>query len=326
MKSPSDKNHDGEDWIVFRLDSQIKDQPVDIYLILDIASDELLAFQVVYDELSQQQADEFVSEALRTGDAIPAKLLLTAGDPAELVLRKSVESVGIKLEAVAASEIEKFVAPYKLYFGKNFYSPSSLAYTEDGSVREELKQIIPDSYDLCPCASGLKYKFCCKKIFREITDAMMSVEAGDIDDALESIAQAKQVAGETAEVLCREAVVYSYFDEQKSVELLNKCLAVNPNHPRAHYLCGLVLKKRGNYQKAIDAYEKAIDNYPPSDHYQLNEVYNNLGVVFHAIGDLDQAKLAWEKAVLYMPNDEIARRNLGSFIYNRADLYYKYGY
>lgn len=319
---PLGQDYGDNDWLVFRLDTQIKDRPIDIYLILALAHNKLLAFQLVDDELSQQQANELVSKALMEVDTIPAKLFLTAGDPAELVLSKSVASAGFALKTVSAFDVEEFTAPFKQHFGEHFYSLSSLAYTdtkeEDECFREELKHMIPDSYALCPCASGKKYKLCCKKIFREIAEAMASAEVGDIDDALKWIAKAKQVAGETAEVLCRESIVYSYFDEQKSEEILAKCFAVNPKHPRAHYLRGLALKKLGDFQGAIDAYEAAIVNYPPSDHYHLNEVYNNLGVVFHAMGDLDKAKVAWEKALLYMPKDDISSRNLINFIYHRV--------
>jgi tetratricopeptide (TPR) repeat protein len=323
LNPSSSKNpHVSEDWVIFRLDTQIKNQPVDIYMILDVLSDMLLAFKIVEDEILQKHADELLSEALAKKGSTPNKLLLTKGEPAECVFRKSAEDIGINLELVAASHLEEFIVPCRRYFGEQFYSPSSLAYVKEDDAeysREELKYMIPDSYDLCSCASGKKYKFCCKKILREITEAMVAAEDGKLSDALEWITKAKQIVGETAEVLCRESIAYSFFDEQKSEGFLNKCLAVNPNHPRAHYLRGITLKKRGDFQGAIASYETAIAHYPLSDHYHLNEVYNNLGVVFHAVGDLVKAKLAWEKALLYMPKDKITQQNLTDFIYNKTN-------
>lgn len=119
-------------------------------------------------------------------------------------------------------------------------------------------------YAFCSCASGKKYKFCCKKIFREIMEAMVAAEEGKKSEALQWIAKAKEVAGDTAEVLCREAIVYSFFEPDKAKEILAECLLINPNHPRAHYLRGIDLKEQGDLEGARTAYETAIKNYPPT--------------------------------------------------------------
>ncbi len=203
-------------------------------------------------------------------------------------------------------------------------SPSSIAYnTRPSDSDKQLKALkcakimIADSYDNCSCASGKKYKFCCKKIFREISEAMAALATGKITEALQWIAQAKKNVGETAEVLCRESIIYSSDDPEKSNNILNRCLKVNPRHPRAHYLRGINFKEQGDFQAAIEAYETAIANYPPSDHYHLNETYNNLGGVFNHVGEMKKAKSAWEKALLYLPDDDMAQNNLNEFIYTR---------
>src|SRR5262249_9027408 len=150
----------------------------------------------------------------------------------------------------------------------------------------------------------------------EVSQAMIAAEEGNLSEALGWIAKAKNSVGETAEVLCREAIVYSYFDTEKSEATLNRCLVVNPKHPRAHYLRGIKLKEQGDFVGAIKAYETAIAHYPETDHYHLNEVYNNLGTVFHAMGNGIKAQSCWEKALLYLPSDKTARRNLNDCIYN----------
>jgi len=183
--------------------------------------------------------------------------------------------------------------------------------------RECLKKMIPDSYDPCPCASEKKYKFCCKKVFSEIMEAMIAAEEGDYTSALKWIDKAKSVVGETAEVICRESIVYSYFDGKKSNDLLAQCLSINPNHPRAHYLIGLMLKQSGDIEGAVTAYQAAIRHYPPTDVFHLNEAYNNLGSAFYTGGNIEEAKSAWEKALLYLPSDKTTRRNLAEFIHNR---------
>jgi tetratricopeptide (TPR) repeat protein len=106
-------------------------------------------------------------------------------------------------------------------------------------------------------------------------------------------------------------------DRQKSDAILDKCLLVNSKHPRAHYVRAIALKGDGDIIGAIKYYETAIANYPPSDHFHLNEVYNNLGSAFYGIGDIDKAKASWEIALLHLPSDNMVRKNLEEFIYKR---------
>lgn len=309
-------------WLIFRLDTQVKDQPVDIYVVMDLPSTMILTLDTIETELFQKQADKLLREAKVKSNRKPRRLILGKGDPAEPALSNAAKKMGISFESVPSAYLEDLTAPVKEEFGKEFFSPSTLGYgslkdNADEFDRESAKRMLPDSYDLCSCASGKKYKFCCKKILNEIMEAMVAAEDGNYAEALKWIDKAKAVAGETSEVLCREAIVYSYFDTEKSDALLNQCLSINPNHPRAHYIRGLSLKERGDFHDAVTAYETAISNYPESDHYHLNETYNNLGTTFHAMGDLVKAKIAWEKALLFLPSDKTARNNLSYFIYNR---------
>ena len=311
-----------EAWLVFRIDTQVQNQPVDIYILLDLPSNQILIHEIVISELSQKQSNQFLKTGLAKKGDKPLRILLAKGEPAESVLKISADDLNMKLELVPASCLEKLTAPLKQSFGQTFFSPSSVPYAHvkksaDDCDQDALKYMIPDSYDLCTCASGKKYKFCCKVIFREVMEAMIAAEEGKFIEALEWITKAKNIIGETAEVVCREAIVYSFFDMTKSEEILDKCLKINPNHPRAHYIRGITLKDQGNIQGAIAEYEMAIANYPKTDHFRLNEAYNNLGTAFYALDDFTKAKIAWEQALVHLPSDKMTKRNLEEFIYNK---------
>ena len=43
------------------------------------------------------------------------------------------------------------------------------------------------------------------------------------------------------------------------------------------------LKMAERYSDALRLYKKAIDNYPKTDRYHLNEVYNNIGSVYYEL-------------------------------------------
>ena len=136
---------------------------------------------------------------------------------------------------------------------------------------------------------------CCKPIFREIMGAMMEAENGRKHEALKFIQEAKKRVGETAEVLCREAIVYSFFDKAESDRLLNLCLERFPNHPRANYIMGITLREKERYSEAIVYYKKAIESYPKTDRYHLNEAYNNIGTVYYDLKSYKEAKESWSR-------------------------------
>ena len=211
-----------------------------------------------------------LNRALAKKGEAPLQVMLPQDDPAELFFRQAAKKLQVGFESVLAESIVEISSSLKKSFGQHFTSPST--WDAENSGDDDAKSMIPDSYHLCPCGSGEKYKYCCKRIFREVTAAMCAAEEGNFREALEWIAKAKVRVGNTAEVLGRESIVYSFFDSKKSEELLKQCLAVNSKYPRAYYPMGLTMKERGDYKEAIIAYNKAIKYYPITDHYHLNEV------------------------------------------------------
>lgn len=313
---------EGDAWLICRIDSQVKNTPIDIYMVMNLPGGAILSFHAVENELSQTESNQLLQEAKIKKGTLPRRIIMANTDPAEFFLKMSAEKMQINFESMSAACLEDLTTRLKQAFCEYFSAaPAADDINSDNTTDEaeliNARKMIPDSYDPCPCASGKKYKFCCKKIFSEIMEAMVAAEEGRFSEALGWINKAKKIVGETAEVLCREAIVYSFFDLKKSDEIVDKCLAVNSNHPRAHYLRGITYKMAGNYSAAIKSYETAISCYPPSDHFHLNEVYVNLGNAFYDIGELDKAKTSWEKALLYLPSDKTARENLAEFIYKK---------
>ena len=107
---------------------------------------------------------------------------------------------------------------------------------------------------------------------------------------------------------------------KRSTELITECLKLNPKHPRANYLRGIDLKEQGDFEGAIAAYQKAIDNYPKTAKYHLNETYNNLGTAYFDTSNFLAAKAAWEQALVLMPADSMVKNNLIEFIYGNPDM------
>lgn len=308
-------------WLIFRLDTQIADESADVYMVMELPSGELLNAEVTLAEgLPPKQLTALLQKAYAKKNYWPQNVMVVKGDPIEKLMTKLSLPVSLPVEAYPASAVEELIAPVKESFGEFFFSPSSMFYfhVRDGVDADEIessRQSLPDAYSPCPCASGKKYKFCCKPIFREIMGAMAEAENGRKDKALQFIQEAKKRVGETAEVLCREAIVYSFFDKAEFDRLLNRCLALFPNHPRANYIMGITLREQERFSEAIVYYKKAIENYPKTDRYHLNEAYNNLGSVYYELNDYEEAKASWEKALFLLPSDRMVKQNLLQFIY-----------
>jgi len=316
-------------WLLFRINTSSIGKSADVYALMDLPSGYIFGFESASKELSQKQLNRLFSEGLYKKDKFPSRLLIAKGDPAEPLLRESAKKQKVNFESAPAEAFTALTASLiksLIDYASQSSSPfkdedfdedededddedfdedeDDEDFDEDEDDEEEdedldaILQSLPDSYDLCSCASGKKYKFCCKKIFMEITEAMVASEEGRVNEAFAWLAKAEKIGGRTAEVVCRASIVYSFFDPEKSEELLGECLEMNPNHPRAHYLRALLLKGAGDYKGAILAYETAIKNYPATDKYHLNEVYNNLGVLLYDMGKSAEAKSVWEQAFL----------------------------
>ena len=299
-------------WLLFRVNIFAIEEPVDVYTLMDLPSGYVLGNEIASEELSQKQLSQLLSVGLKQKGKLPNRLLIASGDPAEPLLRESAKKLKVNFESGPVESFEALTASVNKTFTNYFSSQSSLSFEEENLDEDfnNVMRFLPDSYDFCSCASGKKYKFCCKKIFHEITEAMVAAEDGRVKEAFDWIAKAEKIVGKTAELLCRKSIVYSFYDPEKSEKLLSECLEMNPNHPRAHYIRALWFRKTGDFGGAVLACETAIKNYPATDKYHLNEAYNNLGVLFHDMGKPAKAKSAWEQALHYMPSDKLTRQNL----------------
>ncbi|MBU0507170.1 tetratricopeptide repeat protein [bacterium] len=141
-----------------------------------------------------------------------------------------------------------------------------------------------------------------------------------MNSALKHMQAAESKVGRTAEIVCRLAICWSFFDKSKSQQLIKEALKLNPNHPRLNYIIGLDAKQAGDFELAIKHYLKAIKYYPVSDIFHLNETYNNLGSTYYEMGNYLEAKQAWEQALVFLPKDRMTRDNLREFIYENPEV------
>jgi len=323
MQYSSDQFKPNEAWLVFRFNSfmQVQGKFADIYLLIDLASEYVFGQIIVTDQLpAQLEIERLMKKAYNMTKSWPGMFYCASNDPAEELFKEYSDKKKIPFKIEPVSSFSRIINPIKqslMEFQRSDEFKDDPLSEED---QDAFNASLPDSYDPCPCASGLKYKYCCKQIFKEIVNAMALAEEGKIRDALSWMEKAKKKVGETAEILCRYAIVYSFYDKAKSDEYLDKCLQAFPDHPRANYIKGIDLKSKGDYEGSIKAYKTAIRNYPPNDRFHLNEVWNNLGSVYFEMKRYADAKAVWEKALEYLPRDTMTKKNLKYMIYENPDV------
>ena len=91
-----------------------------------------------------------------------------------------------------------------------------------------------------------------------------------------------------------------------AVEIFMKALAIKPDYALAHSNLGNALKALEKPEEAIASYQKAIDINP-----DLAEVHYNLGTTFQDFGKVDEAVQSFRKALTIKPDYPEAHGNLG---------------
>ena len=93
----------------------------------------------------------------------------------------------------------------------------------------------------------------------------------------------------------------------KADAIYRKVLSIEPNHPDALHMLGLIAHQANKNDAAAELIEKAISINPENSAFR-----NNLGNVYVALNRLDDAVACFEKAVQIEPNIVEAYINLGN--------------
>jgi tetratricopeptide (TPR) repeat protein len=303
-------------WILYRMDiTTQKEGHGNLYFLLDAYSQFCFHSKAFSDLPSQKDIQEFLAQAYTTAQTWPMQFWMSKQDP--LLEMIDLWEVAFPLSVMTFTERE-----LKPWIASFIHSFKEYCFGSVPSIEEEaeLEVFIPRAYEPCPCGSGKKHKFCCQPIFKDISSAMYAAEHNRLKEALKHMKKAEAKVGRTAEILCRYAIVWSYFDAHESECYLQDAQALDVNHPRTNYILGIGSVARGDYKQAIRYYQHAIEHYPPEDRYHLNEVYNNLGSVYYRLKEYQAAKDAWEKALILLPTDTMVIKNLCECIYYNKDV------
>jgi tetratricopeptide (TPR) repeat protein len=116
----------------------------------------------------------------------------------------------------------------------------------------------------------------------------LSIE-NNFTDALSALALHYYAAGKSA----------------KAQEAFDRLALIQPDYPNVYYNLGVVLNARMHYSRAIEMYQKALQQESNDP-----DVWNNMGIVYYQMGMYGEAKDSFNRAVEIEPNQTTARANL----------------
>lgn len=99
------------------------------------------------------------------------------------------------------------------------------------------------------------------------------------------------------------------------IELLERCLRINPAQPIAHYSIARALQLQQRTEEALAHYEQAITLKP-----DFAEALNNRGLLLQGHGYAAEALASYERALAAQPHYAEALNNRGSLLKEQGQL------
>lgn len=312
-----------EVWVWYVDEMDTTEGKAKVYFLISASSTVCFDHIICAECPSQEEITHSLKNAYAQRKRWPKYIAIAKEDAFASTVKMVCERLQVQVSAVPFHELRAMIKSFSEQFDqfKNEHEHEQITQMlENENENEHMKALVPDPYHPCSCASGKKFKFCCQKVFKYLIFAMCAAEEGNLEEALQFMKKAESKVGRTAEILCRYAICWSYFDKEKYHDYLTEAKKLNPNHPRLNYICGVEASAKGEFEEAISYYEKAIENYPKEDRYHLNETYNNLGIAYFERSEYKNAKDTWEKGLIILPSDQMVKKNLIKFIYQNPEL------
>ena len=182
--------------------------------------------------------------------------------------------------------------------------------------------------DHCPCGSGRKYKQCCMNaapqairpdapsIAKRLDTALQHHHAGRLPEASALYTEILQLQPNHPDALNLQGVVATQAGRPlDAIRLINAAIAENPSNASFYNNLGNALQMQGNLQDAIAAYEKAL-TLQPND----ADAHFNLGCLLAKLERYDEAIHSYRRAIALQPKMADAYNNLGFALHRQGNF------
>ena len=114
-------------WLVFRTDTQVRANSVDIYVMLQVPTLYAYGFFVVQGETPKEKdIRELLNAGFKKDGSWARKVTLPKGDPSEKLFREMAEPNGVKVDVQPTALLEPFATPFKEDFARTAFSPAGM--------------------------------------------------------------------------------------------------------------------------------------------------------------------------------------------------------
>lgn len=149
----------------------------------------------------------------------------------------------------------------------------------------------PSRNDSCPCGSGKKYKRCCLQR----------------DEALAAGKRAETTA--IREHLRTALGHYQAGRISRAEDLCQQIIRIDPNHPDALHLLGVIARRAGKYGMAVELINRAIRAKPSDPAY-----HNDLAPAYRALNRPEEAIASYRQATAIKPDYAEAYNDMGNIL------------
>lgn len=131
---------------------------------------------------------------------------------------------------------------------------------------------------------------------------------GQYNNALREYQRAVEIApADPQSLMSLGTVHYSLGDAERAMQMFQRALRHKPTDPNASYFIGLLYLERGQAKEAIPYISLSAQNREGVDAAQA---YNDLGVAYSRVGDLQSAAENYRRALSLNPRLSAAQKNL----------------
>ncbi len=102
-------------------------------------------------------------------------------------------------------------------------------------------------------------------------------------------------------------ISYRKGEVEKAIEAYRKAISLNPNYAEAYNNLGVIYQEIGNREGALEWFQKAIEVNP-----QYEKGWSNLGLLYLLMGDLKKAEESFQKILMMNPHHLESLLHLGT--------------
>ena len=146
---------------------------------------------------------------------------------------------------------------------------------------------------------------------REVLEiALKYHKVGDLEQADEAYCLILRVDPHHPSALRLHGVVeHQRGRTESAIEYFRKAIVIKSDYLDAHYNLGAALKDIGCLEEAISSYNQALSINP-----NLSEIHSNLGIALKELGNFEEAADSYHKAIEIKPENADAHNNLGNLL------------